>query len=535
MGAAMTKTKQNFTVHYVEESQSKKVEFNMIPLLAFLRNNCDDIEGIYSDNPKVDVMALLEELDSIRRAVAHDDSKPKVGAELLSYLEAENLIIMSEASNMIAAGRISFRHLRAVLKPELEIIVRGTHNQGGRVLGTSYRQSFFGTYLEIEYEYISSNGNSYMTCREDAAIFAYEGLKDIDKLEVKPISAEEKNALDQRGRAYENVALGSHYRDYAGHMDVMGWRGYYPIRSVGRIMVDISTYDQFKSNRRRGEETSQKTLHDSQYWMADAHVWGFSLSTKQWGRFQVETVSEIDFRKNAFDQLVMPAEKKQLVKALVSDNNRGFADIISGKGGGCIFLLHGVPGVGKTLTAEAIAELLERPLYSVSVGELGTDTAQLEKSLRQILDVAQVWNAVILIDEADIFLEKRSVGDILRNAMVSVFLRLLEYHQGVLFLTTNRVTEFDPAFHSRISVGMHYGPLTADARLQIWHNLLDSAGISGVDVAALSSHPLNGRQIKNTIRLAQGLARQAGEAVNDDHFLQCFEVGHQFNHDFAKM
>ena len=65
-------------------------------------------------------------------------------------------------------------------------------------------------------------------------------------------------------------------------------------------------------------------------------------------------------------------------------------------------LLHGDLGVGKTLTAEAIAELLHRPLYSVAVGELGTDTAQLEKSLRQILDVAQIWNAVVLIDEADL-------------------------------------------------------------------------------------------------------------------------------------
>jgi hypothetical protein len=46
---------------------------------------------------------------------------------------------------------------------------------------------------------------------------------------------------------------------------------------------------------------------------------------------------------------------------------------------------------------------------------------------------------VLLIDEADVFLEKRTLTDVHRNALVSVFLRLLEYYEGILFLTTNRV------------------------------------------------------------------------------------------------
>ena len=197
-------------------------------------------------------------------------------------------------------------------------------------------------------------------------------------------------------------------------------------------------------------------------------------------------------------------------------------------------LLHGDLGVGKTLTAEAIAELLHRPLYSVAVGELGTDTAQLEKSLRQILDVAQIWNAVVLIDEADIFLEKRTSGDILRNAMVGIFLRLLEYHQGVLFLTTNRVTEFDSAFHSRISVALKYGALTRDAREKIWTNLLLAARIDGLDPVTLSETEINGRQIKNTIRLAQGLAAQQGVPVTARHIEMTLAVSQQFQRDLKE-
>lgn len=123
--------------------------------------------------------------------------------------------------------------------------------------------------------------------------------------------------------------------------------------------------------------------------------------------------------------------------------------------------------------------------------------------LRDILDVASVWNAVILIDEADIFLEKRTDNDINRNALVGIFLRLLEYHQvcsprnpipskkgkerikisdrypqGIIFLTTNRVKRFDEAFHSRISVALKYPELDEEGRRKVWKILLEAAGIN---------------------------------------------------------
>jgi hypothetical protein len=59
--------------------------------------------------------------------------------------------------------------------------------------------------------------------------------------------------------------------------------------------------------------------------------------------------------------------------------------------------------------------------------------------LQKILDICHAWGAILLLDEADVFLEKRNMHDIHRNALVSIFLRQLEYFQGILFLTTNRV------------------------------------------------------------------------------------------------
>jgi hypothetical protein len=163
-----------------------------------------------------------------------------------------------------------------------------------------------------------------------------------------------------------------------------------------------------------------------------------------------------------------------------------------------------------TLTAEAVADLLRRPLYSVSIGELGTDITELERNLRNILEIATSWNAVLLLDEADIFLEARSTHDVVRNALVGVFLRLLEYYQGVLFLTTNRVKNFDSAFHSRISLALCYPEHQADTRKHIWRNLtrFSNLNLSDSDLDQLATYDINGRQIKNTIRLGLALSKK---------------------------
>ena len=79
----------------------------------------------------------------------------------------------------------------------------------------------------------------------------------------------------------------------------------------------------------------------------------------------------------------------------------------------------GPPGVGKTLTAECIADLYERPLYSITSGDIGTDPAAVETNLHLIFQYAVTWNAVLLLDEADVFLAERNLENLSRNALVS--------------------------------------------------------------------------------------------------------------------
>ncbi|OJJ47067.1 hypothetical protein ASPZODRAFT_132000 [Penicilliopsis zonata CBS 506.65] len=290
--------------------------------------------------------------------------------------------------------------------------------------------------------------------------------------------------------------------------------------------------------------TSVPEFSEEELLIASPVVLGFAFSEKLWLEFSVSGVSEIDWNEDAFDSLVLPDNQKSIVKALVESHTFNAAqnidDVIQGKGKGLVAVLHGPPGTGKTLTAEGIAELLKRPLYMVSAGELGTDSRTLEGELNKILDIAHSWGAVLLLDEADIFLEKRTIQDIHRNALVSIFLRLLEYFQGILFLTTNRVETFDDAFQSRIHVALRYGDLTTKAKRSIWKMFLEKVqSMEGVQTAkftekdfdALSRHALNGRQIKNSVRTAQALAVNEKTPLSMQHIKRVLEVAETFDND----
>ncbi|KAI0903084.1 hypothetical protein F4823DRAFT_629696 [Ustulina deusta] len=219
-------------------------------------------------------------------------------------------------------------------------------------------------------------------------------------------------------------------------------------------------------------------LSDHQYMIFLSHMFGFILKDRSYDILDVGRLVDVKIVENAIDRLVMrPEANKDAIKAIVktyTDSGQvGHfnADFIQGKGEGQIFLLHGPPGTGKTLTAESVAEYTRRPLLSITAADLGHEPMDLEKNLLQFLKNASTWDAIVLLDEADVYLEQRSAHDLRRNSVVSIFLRAMEYFQGILFLTTNRVGHFDEAFKSRIHVAIGYEPLDDGAREKIWDNL----------------------------------------------------------------
>jgi SpoVK/Ycf46/Vps4 family AAA+-type ATPase len=247
-------------------------------------------------------------------------------------------------------------------------------------------------------------------------------------------------------------------------------------------------------------------------------------------------IKDVSWDKAAFKKLVMNEEKKELLEALVvaqtSRNQSRVPDVIEGKGNGLILLLHGPPGTGKTLTAESVAELAQKPLYRVTCGDIGTHPEQIERYLESVLFIGKTWSCVVLLDEADIFLEERSPMDLKRNALVSIFLRVLEYYDGILILTTNRVGTFDEAFKSRIQLAVHYPTLQRPERERIWKLFLDpikdEAEVTDSDLWNLAIHPLNGRQIRNTIKTAIQKASYDNKCLTIRHLQIAIKVANEF-------
>ena len=279
--------------------------------------------------------------------------------------------------------------------------------------------------------------------------------------------------------------------------------------------------------------------------------------------FNVQHITPIEWNPETFEGLVLPADRKNLLRSLVEahDSDSVFDDFVRGKGQGLVISLFGPPGVGKTLSAEATSEHIRRPLYFVSSGDLGTDPSRLEKDLEHIFDIATCWNAIVLIDEADVFLERRSLHDMQRNAMVAVLcvhtaiyytryvkltqptpniLRHVEYYRGILFLTTNRITTFDEAFLSRIHVALHFKELTTPTKMQIWRAFMKKAGVGQGEISEeliekLAQRDVNGRQIKNACRTATSLARSRGQKLGYEHLEESLNAIEEFVVEFNAM
>ncbi|MCJ1264429.1 hypothetical protein MMC22_004300 [Lobaria immixta] len=274
------------------------------------------------------------------------------------------------------------------------------------------------------------------------------------------------------------------------------------------------------------------------------HVQGYCLREKIWKPLNVTQLKPVTFRKNAWDRLVLDPQYKDIVQAMVAsyvDKTAGLEDLVAGKGAGLVALLHGPPGTGKTLTAECVADSFEKPLYQVTCGDIGTDPERLEERLEEIFDYAVTWGAILLLDEADVFLQDRDYENLQRNALVSIFLRTLEYFNGILFLTTNRVGTFDQAFQSRIHVSLGLPQLDRPRRIEVWsifiHDLARQSRITGARRDELdrlvgdvwSCEPLNGRQIRNSVRTAMLVAEKKKQTVGQEHFETVLRIGKEFS------
>jgi len=238
----------------------------------------------------------------------------------------------------------------------------------------------------------------------------------------------------------------------------------------------------------------------------------------------VDDMAPYQYQPELKEKLVLQPEHTDLIDILTAEMDILMDDIVSGKSGGTTVLCAGPAGVGKTLTAEVYAEIIQRPLYRVHSGQLGLNVMEMEQALKETLTRAQRWGAVMLIDEADVYIKRRD-DNIAANAVVGVFLRVLEYFNGLLFLTTNRVNDIDEAIISRCIALIKYHPPGRNDRQRIWSIMGEQFGLN---LSAQVTEQLAdlfpqacGRDIKGLAKLVAKYCRYKDVTATMDVFVRC--------------
>lgn len=289
-----------------------------------------------------------------------------------------------------------------------------------------------------------------------------------------------KNSI---GKVY--VTEGKCYTIFDNKGGYSGWKFANVDEKISKLVVD----------NLNDKEAISSPLHP--------YILTYNLTNYCYCCVHVEMLKEYVYDETIVDKLIIGSKKKDLLKAIISNENN-FSDIVAGKSGGIVILASGKAGLGKTLTAEAYSEVMKKPLYCIQSSQLGISVDDIEKRLNKILYRAEKWGAVLLIDEADTYISQRG-DNIVQNCIVGIFLRLLEYFNGVLFLTTNRFDIIDDAIMSRVTAHIKYEYPNQEETLLIWKVLTKNFGLkiqeSSIAEIYHKYETFSGRDIRNFLKM----------------------------------
>jgi hypothetical protein len=250
-------------------------------------------------------------------------------------------------------------------------------------------------------------------------------------------------------------------------------------------------------------------------------------------RPQLEHLTDRMPPSTVWTDLVLPEQQKQVLREIAGHarmrhrvyGSWGFAEK-SRRGLGIAALFAGPSGTGKTMAAEALAELLRLDLYRIDLSRVVSKyIGETERNLGRIFDEAEgAGGVVLLFDEADALFGKRTEvrdsHDRYANLEVSYLLQRMEAYDGLAILTTNLKSSLDPAFLRRIRFVVGFPFPDATARALIWRGVFPSATpTEGLAYDRLARLNVAGGNIRNIALNAAFAAAGSGGPVAMTHLL----------------
>lgn len=399
----------------------------------------------------------------------------------------------------------------------------------GKITSTRYEHNHYGDKFTVSVEFLCARKDHFTKYIADIPIDGFEGVQDIDDLPLEVVN--DGDTLNEfflrRSEKILEIINGHHMKKCKCVSFLVDPDGDEKKSLTGKVMIDIENYVAFNPNSRFYVGRKNKKVEID---LATIYplVPIYSFENKCWGVSDIENFIDVEFDESIYDNLIMEPIRKDLILAISKHSyTNTMVDNVTGIEPGCIMLLQGASGTGKTSTAKMVSEKIHAPLYTATSGELGTTPNEIEESLENIFKLVFAWKAIFLLDEADVFLECRDNYHMERNNIVAIFLRMLDKFTGVMFLTTNRVDAIDPAFNSRISIQFDYDNLSTEQRKLIWTRNLECNKIelSNDVIDNFSVRNVNGRQIKNIVKLSTSLAIHAERQAHANDFETIFNVG----------
>lgn len=359
---------------------------------------------------------------------SEEDRNTKQHAQLLvDLIESEFKDMLADSSDMRANGVMRYDYLWTIFQPGMTLFSKQDGQECALKLHeTVYGKDRFGNpCFWVTGKYVDWDGTRFGTNKLNIPVMGFCGTRPIAQMAVYPLDYHKNKdglteRLIERGTRAEALA-GSHYKGYHGvgwRKGMMGTREKYNIK--GRVVIDTYGWNRFNTNNAiyvtslhakdpmpsgsggddedngeddddeyddgdeecempndgnfADEEEDKRTpLTTEQKLICTPLLRGYALKEKMWLNFFVNAVREIEWSSGAFESLVLPSNQKELILGFTETQRKyreTFDDVIEGKGKGIILLLCGPPGVGKTLTAESVAEEMKVPLYMMSAGKL---------------------------------------------------------------------------------------------------------------------------------------------------------------------